>query len=128
MRLGNAKRKYYDQETDVTEYRQYKTECEVEIEKLEAKLIELSNSAQKIDSLLKKAIFNLERLVLYWNDFDSMGKRRLINSVFPGKLNYDGNTYRTVRLNEIVEQIYLNINNLHYKKSRKTRYFLIFLL
>ncbi len=123
VRLGNAKKKYYDEETDVVEYRKYKAECEVEIEKLEAKLIELSNGAQKIDSLLKKAIYNLERLILYWKDFDSMGKRRLISSVFPGMLNFDGNTYRTGRLNGIVERIYLNTNNLQIQKKQKNEVF-----
>ncbi|WP_345952118.1 recombinase family protein [Mucilaginibacter sp. PAMB04274] len=123
VRLGNAKKKYYNEETDVTEYRKYKAECEAEIEKLEARLMELANGAQKIDSLLKKAIGNLQKLILYWNDFDSMGKRRLVNSVFPGKLNFDGSTYRTARLNEVIELIYLNTSDLQAKKKQENEIF-----
>jgi site-specific DNA recombinase len=41
-----------------------------------------------------------------YQDGDLKTKRRIISSIFPEKLVFNGNNYRTARVNEAVELIY----------------------
>ena len=120
VRLGNARNKYYSEETDVNEYRAYKAECEVQISRLESQLTGATDGLRNIDRLLNEAIKNVEKLDFYWKTFNSEGKRRLISSFFPGKIHYDGKHYRTERLNEAIEEIYLINSKLRAKKMQES--------
>jgi site-specific DNA recombinase len=106
--------------TDAADYKLYKAECEVEMVSLEKKLGEMSEGAQKIDKVLHEAVENVSKLQIYWKTYDSMGKRRLFNAVFPEKIWYDGSKYRTVRVNEGIELIYLKNKELGAFENRKS--------
>jgi hypothetical protein len=43
---------------------------------------------------------------MLYQDGDLKTKRKIISSIFPEKLVYNGNNYRTTRVNEAVELIY----------------------
>lgn len=48
-------------------------------------------------------------------------KRRMIGSMFPGKLIFENSEYRTTKVNEFVNLICLNHNVLEEKKNRKSQ-------
>jgi site-specific DNA recombinase len=56
--------------------------------------------------MLDKVFNTLSNLETLYQDGDLKTKRRIIGSIFPEKLVFNGNNYRTARVNEAVELIY----------------------
>lgn len=84
------------------EYRKIKSDCERNILILENRLIDLSRGKENIGELIGKATRSLKNLHEIYIEADSEGKRRLISSIYPQKLTFDGTQHRTVRMNEAV--------------------------
>ena len=84
------------------EYRKIKSDCERNILILENRLIDLSRGKENIGELIGKATGLLKNLHETYIEADSEGKRRLISSIYPQKLTFDGTQHRTVRMNEAV--------------------------
>ncbi|WP_124561007.1 recombinase family protein [Pedobacter sp. KBW01] len=84
------------------EYRKIKSDCEKNILILENRLINLSRGKENIIQLIGKATGLLKNLHETYLEADSAGKRRLISSIYPQKLTFDGTQHRTVRMNEAV--------------------------
>jgi site-specific DNA recombinase len=59
-----------------------------------------------IQALLTKAINTLSKLDELYANGTIIEKRKIIGSIYPEKLIFDGNEYRTPRLNEAVRLIY----------------------
>ena len=56
--------------------------------------------------ILDKAIKNLAKLDNIWIEATTIRKREIIGSIFPEKLVFDGENFRTTRVNEAVGLIY----------------------
>ena len=54
-----------------------------------------------------------------YRDLPNAAKRRMIGSIFPEKVIFDGNTFRTAKLNEAVELIFNVGKGLRQKKVDK---------
>jgi site-specific DNA recombinase len=72
------------------------------------------------DECLEKALNTLLSLHVIYNNADVAGKRKLIYSIYPEKLCYDGSTYRTTTLNAVVELMWLINKGLVSKKTDKS--------
>jgi site-specific DNA recombinase len=94
------------EEIDAQDFREIKRENEKKIERLEARLIEISSLSANIEPLLEKAVSNLAHLDELYQEGDTKRKRTIIGSIYPEKLTFDGFQYRTTRVNEAVELIY----------------------
>ena len=88
------------------DYKAIKTECERKLNLLEAKLSSTEPQQEKIDGLLDKALYNLAHIDERYEKADINGKRKIIGSIYPEKLIYDGCIYRTTNMNEAVTTIY----------------------
>jgi site-specific DNA recombinase len=84
------------------EYRKIKSECENNISILEGKLIDLSRGKENIGDLIRKATKMTTNLSETYLNADSEGKRRIISSMYPQKLTFDGEQHRTIRMNEAI--------------------------
>ena len=69
---------------------------------LDSRPIHYNNST----SLLKKAIKTLAQIDCLYCDGTVEEKRQIIGSIFPEKLIFYGNSFRTARLNEVVRLIF----------------------
>lgn len=69
---------------------------------------------------LEYAISLINNLEIHIADAPTETKIRLIGSIFPEKLEYDGKSYRTNRMNKLLEVIYQQTNELRSHKKRKT--------
>ena len=105
-RLAKARELLLTEAIDAADYKAIKSECERKISFLEAKLSSCSTNQENIDSLLDKAIYNLSHLDERYQNETVQGKRNIIGSIFPEKLQFENNGYRTTKLNEAVELIY----------------------
>lgn len=87
---------------DSADYHLIKRDSERHITILEAKLFDLSRPADKLTTLINKAVGTLSRLSEIYQQSVPEGKRRLISSMYPENLTFDGTQHRTTRLNEAI--------------------------
>ena len=117
-RLNTARRKVFEELIDPVDFKLMKADCEQEINELERKLVATqSNNPKSIDGLLDCGVDNLLKLDYLFNKGDITQKRNIIGSIFPENLIFDGEGYRTARLNEAVRLIYLIDKDLDKNKN-----------
>lgn len=87
------------------DFRAMKTEYSVKREKLEAKLSKQHEYEDSVDSVLNKGLSSLLKLDRLYNDGDVEEKRKIIGSMYPEKLRFDGRQLRTNRVNVIAMRI-----------------------
>jgi site-specific DNA recombinase len=119
-RLRKAREMLADQVLDPDDYRELKLDCTNKITVLEAKLAGSSQSEKSISGLLDQAMSNLNRLDTLYEQGTVALKRQIIGSIYPEKLTFDGNQYRTNRLNEAVRLIYTMDKDFSEIKNRKS--------
>lgn len=119
-RLSVARNKLLAETIDDDEYIEIKKDCKEQIEKLEIQLNILPEQSKvDIPKLIDQA---LESLTNIWKTYSEGGiavKRKIIGSIFPEKLEFDGNHYRTTRINTIVNLIFQINNELPKKENRR---------
>lgn len=105
-RLAKARELLLADAIDAMDYKAIKAECERKLNLLEAKLSSAEPQQERIDDLLDKALYNLAHIDERYEKADIKGKRQIIGSIYPEKIVFEENTYRTARLNEAVSLIY----------------------
>ena len=79
---------------DAADYRDLKHQCERKASIIEGKLVEMSAEKDRgIGPLLDKALKNLSRLPELYQTADSDGKRRIVSSMYPEKITFDGSQH-----------------------------------
>lgn len=105
QRLAYSRDLLSSQKMEPDDFRLLKIDINQKLEKLEAKLAELPNETESIDTLLAEGVstlFELENLY----DGPIENKREVIGSMYPENLLYDGFFVRTARINEAASIIY----------------------
>ena len=119
LRLKNAKDLMLDGEFSASEYKDMKYEIETELDKLNRDEIQyregLENYDEKIDDCLE-LLLNLDK---YYETKNTEIKQKIIGSVFPEKLVFENNEYRTTKLNDVVVLICPTDKGLSKKKGGK---------
>ena len=88
------------------DFREMKSEYSTKLEKLEAKLSTSNDDQVDIKGLLDKGVNNLLKLDYLYETADTEKKWDIISSMYPEKLTFDGFTFRTTRINEVIRIIY----------------------
>jgi site-specific DNA recombinase len=102
-KLSKARDLLLKGDLDASDYRDIKHDCERKVSIIEGKLVELSSHKnESIGPLLDKALRNVSRLPELYQQADPESKRRIISSMYPEKLTFDGSQYRTTRINEAI--------------------------
>ena len=123
-RLRNAREMFADQKMDADDYKAIKSDCSTKINELEIKLSASPQKENKVDDLLNKAVRYLSDIDVLYNQAELNDKRQIISSIYPENLVFDGETYRTNRLNEAVRLIYkLGEDFIETKKRKEPEYF-----
>lgn len=105
MRIKNAKDMMLDGEFSTTEYKEMKIEIDEVIEKLERENLKLKQGIENHGGKVDECLELLQSLPKYYEDSDTAIKQRIIGSVFPEKLIFENNEYRTPKINEVVSLI-----------------------
>ncbi|QGA24892.1 hypothetical protein [Sphingobacterium zhuxiongii] len=92
---------------DDEDYLEIKKECKERIESLEEQLSKDGSDSKKIniDKSLDRALQNIANIPKLYREGEINTKRAIIGSIFPEKLEFDGKTYRTARINVIASHI-----------------------
>jgi site-specific DNA recombinase len=102
---------------DADDYRTIKAESEERINRLEVKLTASLRETTNIEPLWDKAISNISQLDVLYERGTLTQKRKIIGSMFPEKLTFDGFQYRTTRVNEALILMLLIGNKIRDKKN-----------
>lgn len=117
-RLAKARSLLLDGAIDPLDYKTIKSECENKLISLDVKLTGFGSSALNIDECTEKAIHWLSSVNVVYNQSDTAEKRGIIGSIYPEKLCFDGNAYRTAQMNEAARLMWLINNEIGIKKNR----------
>ena len=105
-RVGKGRALLLSGDIDGVDFKTIKAQCEKQITVLEAKLGSMSEETVDMGPILDRAIKNLAKLDNIWIEATTIKKRQIIGSIFPGKLIFDGENFRTAKVNEAVGLIY----------------------
>ena len=116
-RLSKARELLLAGDIEADDYRIIKSESEEKINRLEAKLTASITDTTNIGPLLEKAITNISQLDILYKNGSIVQKRKIIGSMFPENLTFDGFQYRTTRVNEAINLMCLIDSKLKGKKN-----------
>ena len=111
--LSNARKRFMMEDIDAADFKAIKSECTETLRMLEAKLAELPNKAESlktIEGLLDIVVQKYSNIQLHYKSASIIEKRKLIGSMYPKNLCFDGKEHRTAYLSEPLQFI-LQINS-----------------
>lgn len=124
--LSNARKRYMLDKIGEDDFKATKAECNEKLRVLEAKLADLPNkgeSLRTIEGLLDIVIAKFSDIRLHYQSASTAEKRKMIGSIYPKNLCFDGVQHRTPYLNRPLSLI-LQINSkLQGKKKGEKLYF-----
>jgi site-specific DNA recombinase len=104
-RLQTLDKKYLDGEITYEDYQRMKTNLSDLIRSIKSNKDDLNNKETRLDKHLKFGISLLSHLSYYFANAPLFLKQRLVGSIFPEKLVFSNNSYRTVRENSIISLV-----------------------
>lgn len=115
-RQGKARELMMSDNIDPDDFRTIKKECELGIIQAEEQLGNIS-SRTNLEPLIDKSVEFLENIDSFYVNGDAKIKRNIVGSMFPEKLQFDGERFRTTRVNEAATLIF-NIDGAFSQKER----------
>ena len=103
-----AQDKYVSEDLSSTDYKQIVARYDDQILELQNKLIELDSIKTGFNKYLNLGLPLLSNLDKNFVNITIEQKQKLVGSIFPGKLKFNGKNYRTARMNEV---LFLITNN-----------------
>ena len=116
-RLSKARELLLCGDIEADDYRTIKAESEERINRLEAKLTASVADTNNIEPLWDMAISNISQLDVLYENGTVIQKRKIIGSMFPEKLTFDGFQHRTTRINEALNLMLLINSKIKDKKN-----------
>lgn len=123
QRLAKARNLLLAGDIESDDYRLIKSETEEKINRWEAKLTASATDTTNMKPLWDKAISNISQLEILYTEGTVIQKRKIISSMFPEKLTFDGFQHRTIRVNDSIGLMCLITGKL---KEQKMGQILIF--
>jgi site-specific DNA recombinase len=117
-RLQNAKQMRLDGEFDIAGYKEMKVALEETINDLIRKKATLSAPLEDYEKYIRHAVTIVRDLGTFYEGLKDLASRDLlVGSIFPEKLIFENQKYRTTRINEAVRLICLIHKELENKKA-----------
>ena len=104
--IREARKLLFQQKITPEDFKESKEEYELSITKLEDRLSEIPKKNYNIEGILEKGMRNLSQLDILYDSGEVETQRKIIGSIFPEKLVFTGDAYRTARVNYAVQLIY----------------------
>lgn len=123
-RINSAQELMLDGKLDSAEYRVIKMRFEEKNAKLQKEKAGLELMDSAYGKYLKQNISLLKNIDQYFEKAPLMIKQKIIGSMFPEKLIFENNQYRTKRVNEVIALILMKDNKLGAKKMGLTNFFI----
>ena len=101
--LSKATMKFVNDELDKDNYNKLKEVLQNEMANLKAEILEVKGIESGFMECMTYGITFLSKLPHYYSTATLNGKQMILGSIFPEKLIFSENTYRTAEPNEIVD-------------------------
>ena len=118
-RLHSVQDKFMDNEINSTDFHSMKFRIKEEIGELKYKKEELSLDKSAFQKYIDYGLLFLYNMKDYYRNSNLETKQKIIGSIFPEKIIFFENKYRTTQSNELLRLIALNINDLEDKGNKK---------
>jgi hypothetical protein len=118
--LDKATRKRVNDEMDMDDFKRFKASLTKETADLKMRISGLKESESGFMEYLRYGIKVLGNLSYYYNTAKLENKQKIVGSIFPEKLIYSENTYRTAQPNEIISLLYYVNEELKKEKVAET--------
>ncbi|MHA1970850.1 MAG: recombinase family protein [Candidatus Thorarchaeota archaeon] len=109
QRLDDITDKYGDNKMSDSSFTRAETRYNTQINELHGEILVLRNEVSPIDAYLESGVTLLSDLPTYYTNADVETKKLIVSSIFPENLIYDGEIYRTPKLNAFLSHIHSNI-------------------
>ena len=118
--LSNARKRFMTEDIDVEDFKAIKTECSDQLRRLDAQLSELpakSDGIKTIEGLIDCLISKYSNIQAHYKFASLDEKRKIIGSMYPENLCFDGTQHRTAYFSEPLSLIMLINSELQGKKK-----------
>ncbi len=102
QRVKNAKDLMLDGDLTANEYKEMKVEIEVQLNKLGLEEDRFREGIENYNQVIDDSLEVLKTLGNYYKSKGTATKQRIVSSVFPEKLTFENNEYRTPKINRAV--------------------------
>ena len=120
QRLDSIEDKYLDGDIDKDSFNRMKKRTQSNITEIQGKIELLQSSKQNVTPQLSYCISLLSNLDRVFLEAPIEAKIKLLGSMFPEKIEYDGEKYRTASYNKVLDLIYQNTNKLRGDEKEKS--------
>ncbi|WP_232424953.1 recombinase family protein [Algoriphagus resistens] len=118
-KISKARDLFLEDKLDSSDFQAIKANCQEEIRKSERVLTTLNGKKSNLKPQIERALSAVNQLDEIYKLCNTEGKREIISSIFPGKLVFEDNIYRTNRINSVIECIYTVNQSLKKSKNPK---------
>lgn len=116
-RIVKARQLLLDEKIDADDFREIKDQCQNQIDKLVREIDGLTSPYSDYSKYVDYGFNLLRNLDEYYADADVEAQQKLIGSIFPEKLIFSENRFRTKKINKAVELICRNSKGLRGNKK-----------
>ncbi|WP_288446027.1 recombinase family protein [uncultured Chryseobacterium sp.] len=122
-KVASARDKYLADKLDEDDYKEIKMLTRSQIEQLEQELQHIVSESKELDirTKIENALDSMENLVNLYQQGDLLTKRTIGCLIFPQKVEFDGKSFQTPKMNIVAQCIYQYNNGLGNKKNRHKR-------
>lgn len=117
-KVANARDKYLVDKLDEEDYKEIKRITKSQIEQLEQELQQMVSDSKELDirTKIENALDGIENLANLYQQGDLQTKRTIGCLIFPQKVEFDGKSFQTPKMNIVAQCIYQYNNGLGNKK------------
>ena len=122
LRKESVEEKFFDNEIDLSTYKSVKIKTQEKINDFNEELVSLNKLEKDIDKYLKLGISFLHGIDKLYKSSPANIKKKIVGSIFPEKLVFLKNKYRTASMNELIAIIlskHKGFRRLEIKKPRQ---------
>lgn len=116
-RITLVEEKYFDRHINDVEFRRYKDRFDSEKSELVMKHISIKKMPSEYSKYMRFSYTLLGNLSQYYKFASLDIKKKIIGSIFPEKLRFENDSYRTTKLNQAFALISLSIKDINKKKA-----------
>ena len=122
-KIANARDKYLVDKLDEDDYKDFKMLTRSQTEQLEQELQHIVSESKKLDirTKIENTLDSMENLANLYQQGDLMAKKTIGCLIFPQKVEFDGKSFQTPKMNIVAQCIYQYNNGLGNKKNRHKR-------
>ena len=119
-KISKARDLFLEDKLDSSDFQAIKANCQEEIRKSERVLLTMAGKKSNLKPQIESELSAVNQLDEIYKLCNTEGKRKIISSIFPDKLVFEGDIYRTSRINSVIEHIYTVNQSL--KKIKKSNF------